>query len=347
MARTRYGLATIVLALLTLTACADGNGGEAEETTPPRGDGGGESVVLGDVAPLTGLPLGDLDLNRPALSAKVDNHPSARPQVAIDRADIVFEELVEGGLTRYLAVWHSDVPEEIGPVRSVRPMDPDIVSPFGGILAYSGGQQRFIEAMLDTPVTSAINGQSDVEEFFYRSNDKVIPHNVIVRAEALVEHFADRAPPKQQFAYAASAAESTAVQSGVAQPAFTSSFSYFQAAIWTWSQSDELYLRSHTNGAADLVLSGNQIGVDNVVSLFVEIQVIQDIPTTFLVSSGEGFVSTGGQTIAIEWSKASAEDPIVLRDLEGNEVLLAPGKTWVELLPGRGSDVPAGEVIAN
>jgi hypothetical protein len=348
MARTRTGVVFATVALFALAACAGGGGSGTDETTTPTTDGdGGSAVVVGDVAPLTGLPFGDENLNRPALSVKVDNAPLARPQVGLDRADIVIEQLVEGGYTRYVAVWHSDLPQEVGPVRSVRPMDPDIVSPFGGILAYSGGQPRFKEAMLEAPVTSAINGQSDVRGFFYETNDKVDPHNTIVRAEALVQHFGDRAPPKQQFDYSTSTTEATAVLSGVDQPQFTSRFSYFQAAIWTWSESEDAFLRSLTNGPADLVLSGNQIAVTNVVSLFVEIQVIRDIPTTFLVSDGEGFVATGGHQIAIEWSKASPEDPIVLRDLQGREILLAPGKTWIELLPGRGSDVPAGEVIVN
>lgn len=349
MATTRIGVAIASVVMITLAACTGGNGGGSGETTQPttEGDGGGEVVLVGDVAPLTGLPFGDENLNRPALSAKVDNHPSARPQVALDRADIVFEELVEGGLTRYLAVWHSDVPAEIGPVRSVRPMDPDIVSPFGGILAYSGGQQRFIEAMLDTPVTSAIHGQSDVDAFFYRSNDKVAPHNVIVRAGELIQNFSDLGPPRPQFAYSAGLEDATAVTSGMPVSAFSSRFSSFQSPGWEWSEADGAFLRSQTNGAPDVALSGDRIAATNVVSLFVEIQVIQDIPTTFLVSSGEGFVATGGHQIAIEWSKASPEDPIILRDLQGGEVLLAPGHTWVELLPGRGSDVPAGEVIVN
>lgn len=349
MAKTRTGVVFATIALLALGACTGGGGSVTDETTTPTtdGGGGGEAVVVGDVAPLTALPFGEENLNRPVLAAKVDNHPSARPQVALDRADIVFEELVEGGLTRYVAVWHSDIPAEIGPVRSVRPMDPDIVSPFGGILAYSGGQQRFIEAMLDTPVLSAIHGQSDVDAFFYRSNDKVAPHNVIVRASELVQNFSDLRPPRPQFAYSSGVEESTAVVSGDPVSTFISRFSSFQSPGWEWSQTDGVFLRSQTNGAPDVALSGDRIAADNVVSLFVEIQVIQDIPTTFLVSSGEGFVATGGHQISIEWSKASPEDPIVLRDLQGREILLAPGKTWIELLPGRGSDVPAGEVIVN
>lgn len=351
MANVRNSFALIAVAVLALTSCAQSADTDEPAPTAPTGESDtGDStaeVILGDTAPLTGLPFGDEDLNRPSLAAKVDNHPAARPQIALDQADIVFESLVEGGLTRYVAIWHSNLPPEIGPVRSVRPMDPDIVSPFGGILAYSGGQQRFVEAMLATPVESAIHGQSNVNDFFYRSPDKVAPHNVVVRAVELVANFGDRAIPQQQFSYAESLEDTTAVTSGDEVGSFTTRFSSFQAPGWEWSGSEGVFLRSQTNGAADVALSGQRIAAHNVVSIFVDIQVIQDIPTTFLVSSGSGFVATGGHIVPVTWSKASPEAVIDLRDASGDEVLLAPGITWVELLPAPNSGVPAGDVLLN
>ncbi len=136
------------------------------------------------LSPLRGTTVLASTITGPALSAKVDNHGDARPQWGLEHTDIVFEELVEGGITRYVAVWFSDVPAEIGPVRSIRPMDPDIISPLGGIVAYSGGQQRFVDMMLDTPVHNAIHGGAD-DEFMYRTSKKQAPHNVIVKAQEL------------------------------------------------------------------------------------------------------------------------------------------------------------------
>jgi hypothetical protein len=348
MLKSRRGLALITAVFFALAACTQPTNPDPSTPTSPTGEAPDDipaEVVPGDTAPLTGLPFGDENLNRPALAAKVDNHPAARPQLALDRADIVFEALVEGGLTRYVAIWHSDLPAEIGPVRSVRPMDPDIVSPFGGILAYSGGQQRFVEAMLQTPVESAIHGQSNVRDFFYRSPDKVAPQNVIVRAIELVANFADKAPPKPQFVYATDPALATAVTAGDEVTGFTTRFSSFQAPSWDWSASDGAFLRSQTNGPADVALSGERIAATNVVAIFVDIQVIQDIPTTFLVASGTGFVATGGHILPVTWSKASREAAIELRDSSGQEVTLAPGITWVELLPAPDSGVPAGDVL--
>ena len=318
--------------------------GESEVAGESTTDTGGDVTIDANLWPLTGTALDGGDPSAPSLAAKIDNHPLARPQVGLDRADIVFEELVEGGITRYVAIWHSDVPAEIGPVRSVRPMDPEIVSPFGGILAYSGGQQRFIEAMLDAPVASAIHGQSDVDDFFYRSSNAVAPHNVIVRAPELIANFADRSAPSPQFNYATSVADSTAALFGDDLSSIRVTFSSFSSPSWEWSADDGVFYRNQTNGAADLAISGDQIAADNVIVLEVDIQVIQDIPTTNLIDSGEGFVATGGKIHDIRWSKESAESPIELSDASGARVLLAPGQTWIELIPAEGSGVPTGEI---
>ena len=347
MRTKRWQWLSVVALSALLASCQPGvdEGGIGVDESEPVESSQSEPIELdADLWPLTGLPRDGGDASLPALGAKIDNASQARPQVGLDQADIVFEELVEGGLTRYLAVWHSNVPAEIGPVRSVRPMDPDIISPFGGILAYSGGQQRFIEAMLDAPVASAINGQSDVEDFFYRTADKVAPHNVIVLAPELVSYFADRGGPPPQFNYATSTDESSAVTSGSEVAGLRVSFSGVSAPTWTWSADDEAFMRSQTNGAPDTAISGAQLVADNVVVLEVDIQVIQDIPTTQMVDSGEGLVATGGRVLEISWSKPAADAPIELTDSSGARVLLAPGQTWVELIPAEGSGVPAGRV---
>jgi len=336
------------LAALVLTGCSQGSTDPGDSDGTGSGTSDGEALVdTATVAALTGAPIEAGSLSRPALSAKVDNHPSARPQVGLDQTNIVFEELVEGGMTRYLAVWHSQLPAEIGPVRSVRPMDPEIVSPFGGVFAYSGGQVRFIQLMQAAPVYNAIHGQPDTESTFYRTDAKVAPHNVLVKAPELIEQHLDLAAPPKMFDYAAALAESTAVLEGVALTSVETSFSGFSSPSWEWDATQEKFVRFQTNGAADSASSGNQLAATNVVVLFVNIEVIEDIPTTRLVSQGTGYVATGGSIIEITWIKASPESPIVLTTQAGNPVLLGIGNTWVELLPSDSSDVDAGSVTIN
>jgi hypothetical protein len=289
------------------------------------------------LAPLTGetIPVGAL--TTPSLAAKIDNHPDARPQFGLERTDLVFEELVEGGLTRYVAVWHSDVPAEIGPVRSIRPMDPDIISPLGGIVAYSGGQQRFVAMMRDTNVYNAIHGTApDGTELMYRVDGRPGPHDVLVKAPELIGRHLDLAAPAQQFAFAPDLAASSAVREGTPTQQQNLRFGSSSQPSWTWDPGRAVWARSQS-GAPDLDLSGVPYSAVNVIVLRVPVTVSQQIPKTELIGSGEAWISSGGMTIHATWSKGSRTDPIRLVDDTGTVVRLAPGNSWIELVPLAGS----------
>ena len=134
--------------------------------------------------PLTGLadPSGATK-SRPSLAVKIDNAPEARPQSGLDVADVVYEEVVEGGVTRFIAIFHSSAPALAGPVRSVRPMDPDILSAYHGLFAYSGGIPAFVSLMRKAPVQDV---NVDVATDAY-SWDKArrAPHNTFISPEKL------------------------------------------------------------------------------------------------------------------------------------------------------------------
>lgn len=344
----RSFFALVAVAALALSGCAGDDAATDDEVVTTEGGESAEAIVDdATVAALTGETIEAGSLSRPALAGKIDNHPSARPQVGLDEADIVFEELVEGGLTRYIAIWHSSLTAEIGPVRSVRPMDPEIVSPFGGIFAYSGGQVRFIQMMQEAPVYNAIHGQPDTEETFYRTSAKVAPHNVLVKAPELVDQHLNLPAPERQFAYAPSVEESTAVVAGSPVTSMNPRFSGFSSPTWEWDGTQGTFLRFQTNGAADSASSGNQIFATNVVVLQVGIDVVEDIPTTRLVNQGKGWVATGGSILEINWFKATPESPIILTTDDGEEVRLGVGNTWIELIPNDSSDVEAGVLTIN
>ena len=344
----RSFFALVAVAALALSGCAGDDAATEDEVVTTEGGESAEAIVDdATVAALTGETIEAGSLSRPALAGKIDNHPSARPQVGLDEADIVFEELVEGGLTRYIAVWHSSLPAEIGPVRSVRPMDPEIVSPFGGIFAYSGGQVRFIQMMQEAPVYNAIHGQPDTEETFYRTSAKVAPHNVLVKAPELVDQHLNLPAPERQFAYAPSVEESTAMVAGSPVTSMNPRFRGFSSPTWEWDGTQGTFLRFQTNGAADSASSGNQIFATNVVVLQVGIDVVEDIPTTRLVNQGKGWIATGGSILEINWFKATPESPIILTTDDGEEVRLGVGNTWIELIPNDSSDVEAGVLTIN
>jgi hypothetical protein len=297
------------------------------------------------LAPLTGVEVPAGSLAHSALAAKIDNHPDARPQVGLARTDIVYEELVEGGATRYVAIWHSDIPAEIGPVRSIRPMDPDIVSPLGGIIAYSGGQQRFVALMRGTNVYNAIHGQSDTEAIMFRTKSKDAPHNVLVKAPELLAMHPEIPAPPQQYAYAPDVAGSSAVREGTPVSAINLAFSRSSGRSWVADPATGRWLRSQ-DGVADLDDAGAQLSAANVIVIRVPVTVSQNIPKTELIGSGEAWISTAGHTIHATWFKGDRLSPVRLVDAAGNVIRLAPGNSWIELVPNAGSAefVPAPAV---
>ncbi|TFC39731.1 DUF3048 domain-containing protein [Cryobacterium sp. TMT2-14] len=318
--------------LLLVSACASDAPKPPASSTSTPWNSTFESAADPAVAPLRGTSVPAGSLQNPALSVKIDNHEAARPQLSLERADIVFEELVEGGLTRYVAVWHSDVPELVGPVRSIRPMDPDIIAPFGGIAAYSGGQQKFIDLMDATDVVSAAFDTDDTG-LFARSDDREAPHNVILQASALVARNATVPPPNQQFAYSATVQGSSAAVDGAPVAAINSTFSTARWPGWTWDAAGAAYLRSQ-EGAPDLDATGAQLRATNVLVLRVAIDgTYGDVPTTTMIGSGEAWVSAGGKSVHAVWSKADQTAPIRLVDDFGVTIRLAAGNTWIELVP--------------
>jgi len=324
--RGRGAVLVLAVAGLALAGCTPATP-VADEPTPSATAGAPVELF-----PLLGTPAPEGAGEHASLAVKIDNHPSARPQYGLERADIVFEELVEGGITRYVAVWHSDLPGAVGPVRSIRPMDPDIVSPFGGIVAYSGGQDRFVRAMQDTGVVNAIEGHEDAAGVFSRTQERSAPHNVLLDAEELVAEHDELDAPPLQFRYASPPAEPAAVTGGEAATVLEATFSPSSSAGWTYDPREGAYTRAQ-NGEADIAQSGKPITATNVVAVRVDIDESPGVPRTELQGSGEAWIATGGFVLRGTWVKEGARAPLRLVSSAGSVLPLAPGNTWVELVP--------------
>jgi len=287
-----------------------------------------------EYAPLTGVQVEVGSLPNPALMAKIDNNPTARPQVGLNDADIVFEELVEGGFSRYVPVWHSVIPKEIGPIRSIRPMDPDIASPFRGLIAYSGGQQRFVQMMVATKVKNIIHGQAGTEKYIYRTTKKISPHNVMVKAQKLVAKYSRLRPPEPAFQFARGSDVPSALALGKPAGRLYASFSSMNTPSWKFDAATGLYRRFQADGEKDRDERKQQLTAVNVVVQMVGVSSEYGyVPRSLVVGRGTAWISTGGQTVKARWVKKRRTAMTVFTLKGGEVVTLAPGRTWVELIP--------------
>ncbi|MCZ2849193.1 DUF3048 domain-containing protein [Modestobacter sp. VKM Ac-2978] len=350
--RPRRRLAAALLmgvALTGVVACGSSAGTtpvaqSTPATTPPPPPPPPPPPVLW---PLTGLESGPVD-PRPALAVKVENSSDARPQTGLGAADLVWEQVVEGGIPRYVAVYHSNLPAQIGPIRSVRPMDPAIAAPLHGLFAFSGGQAGYVDAIAAAGMQVLSNDAG--ADGFFRTSDRPAPHNVHADPLRLLAQAdpAHQAAPPPQFDLAATAEEATAATAGTPATNLALTLSRISRPQWTWSPPDARWLR--TEGSTPAVgADGSRLSATNVVVLRVDVLATaardpagNPVPETVLVGEGEALVATGGKTVAATWVKTGVGERVVLRGADGHPVRLAPGNTWVELVPNSGGAVAVG-----
>ncbi|WP_152187492.1 DUF3048 domain-containing protein [Georgenia satyanarayanai] len=332
MAGRRRRLAALTLAALALVGCTSS---VPRGVATPTATATATAPAPGATWPLTGVPVEDAE-ERPAVAVKIDNTAMARPQTGLGEADVVWEEMVEGGITRFNAVFHSRLPEVVGPVRSVRPMDAGIVAPLGGPQVISGGQPLFLDSVRDAGVQLVSHDAGDAG--FFRSPDRRAPHNLYGRLPELLSQAEATEPPPGQFSFAADGEEATAATTG--EPATALRLSFPQTSPgWTWDADAGHWLRDEAGEPATSA-DGDVLGADNVVVLRVEVVASEGhdqsgdaVPETVMTGTGEALVASGGHVVPATWSKAALGEPVALGTAAGDGVLLAPGTTWVELVP--------------
>ena len=274
----------------------------------------------------------------PAVVVKIDNVDPARPQSGIDQADIVYEEMVEGGLTRLAVVFQSQYPTVVGPVRSGRLTDEGIADDlYHPVFAYSGTNGIFLPILRSQPVTDADDGNQPGQ--FWRVSFQVAPHNLYTNVANLAKLPTDPAPPPSLFSFLA---QGQPFSGAGAAPVSQVTIPFPSASItWTWSAAQGAWLRTQ-NGTPDVVRGGPQLSTQNVIIQFVgytvsvtadEGGVVAGIPTGQLVGSGTAWFLSQGQMVKGSWERASLTAQTVYKDASGVVIGLTPGRTWVELAP--------------
>jgi hypothetical protein len=291
-------------------------------------------------APLTGLPVPEAaDLDHPAVAVKVSDVQHAHPQVGVDRADIVFVEPIGVSYTRLLAVFHTHLPQRVGPVRSVRPMDAPLLSPLVPVFANTMGAPWVVAYVdgngnLDDLGTLTVSGSGA----YVVDPAREAPDHVFVRPRALMGLSDLTAPPEPYFSYAATAASASAAASSSAGASVTVQYGQGWDVRWTYDAAAHRYVRSEPWGPHTMA-DGTRIRATNVLVLKVpshigKIGTASGAPVPILsLEDGHGsFVALArGHAVTGTWSKGALTDPFVLTTDAGQPLELSPGTTWVEL----------------
>jgi len=280
------------------------------------------------VAPLTGLPdpqhvTGD----RSALTIKIDNTPEAFPQYGIQDADVIYEEIVEGGITRLAAIFNSRTPSVVGPVRSVRRTDREIVFPIGGIFAFSGGAEYAVRSIETAPVK--LYDQFNAGDTMFRDPRRSVPHNLFANAALLMKKDGVPRPPPALFTYRASGVSAV----GPRVKSFVVGFEGGYAVTYDWNTSTRSWDRS-LFGAPDVTANGARLSPKNVIVMYVNyvggVGVIDSYAQ--LIGSGPVEVFTDGRLERGTWRRQNLYHRAVYLNAAGKTIGLTPGQTFVELL---------------
>jgi hypothetical protein len=289
--------------------------------------------AAGPVYPLTGLPVTDpVAAERPALVVKIDNNKAARPQSGLNEADIVFEEIVEVQ-TRFAAVFHSTGSDPVGPIRSGRTQDIDLLGSLDRpLFVWSGGNRNVTRAIEESDLVD-LSAQKNVNYQgggFFRYDQRKSPHNLYAQTSMLWTLApADAAAPPQQFQYLAEGDDPAG------DPASGATGDMDGLAItWTHDPATDLYARTSAGAPHLDALSGGQVTTANVVVMEVVYRpspADARSPEAQTIGSGKAIVFTGGKVVTGTWTRTDRLSPVVLTSADGEQILLTPGRTWVEL----------------
>jgi hypothetical protein len=335
-----------VAVVVSLVGAACGGGGKKDDaastTTAPSSTTTGAPAVAANANPLTGLPLDPAVPARAALVVKIDNAPKARPQAGINQADIVVEEGVEGGVTRFFSLFHSFDAASVGPVRSARSTDLLFASQLGRpLFAYSGANAVFEGLIGKAPLVNV--GVSRFPTAYHRQPGRPSPYNLFSETKALFANSGDdKTPPPALFGYRAP---------GEAPPEAGSEPAPRVQAVWklnitttvvyAWDEASKTFRRT-TDGAPHLDAAGTQVAPENVVFQVVGYHDtgLRDrsgavVPEAELIGAGEAWVLTGGRLVKGHWSRQTDTQTTAYTLPSGEPIRLTPGRTWLELVaPG-------------
>lgn len=278
---------------------------------------------------------GRVGTDGPVLVVKVDDTTQAHPQIGLEKADLVYIEEVEGGLTRLAAIFSSQIPSQIGPVRSARISDIDLLSQYGHVaFAYSGAQTKMLPVIASANLEN-LGAQRESATLYTRDESRFAPVNMVLRADLLMSKLRDQnvsivTSKNMGWTFGPAPAGGQPILSvKLKWPATTYS------AVWSPSESRWLLIHA---GNPDLAVDGSQLGPTTLVIQLVSISPSQYhdkfggvTPFSATIGSGTGYILRNGLSFEAKWNRPDATSGTTWTLVDGTPIPFAGGQVWVAL----------------
>lgn len=344
----------LLLLVLVLSACApQGESTPSESPTAapsasvePTLEPTPEPVDPDKVNPLTGLPMtGEVTNRQRPLAIMLNNIKQALPQQGNSQADIIYEALAEGGITRMLGVYQSvEGVGEIGSIRSSRPYYLDLALGLDAIYLHAGGSDEAYADIKSWGVTSLDFVRSTAYNAIFwrdaqRRKNNGLEHSVLTSGEAILKNFPNysfRKDHEEGYALPYTFAEDGTPAEGESAMSITVPFSNYKTGVFTYDEESKKYLVEEYGAPYVDGNDGQQVSVTNVIAIRTSCKAIDDkgrMRIDLYSHSGDGWFACGGKIIPITWEKKDLNSPLTYAKTDGTPLVFGQGNSYVNIIP--------------
>lgn len=286
-------------------------------------------ILLPFKAPLTGMPSSKLIDTRIAMVI-IENHNQARPQTGLDKADMVYEILAEGGITRFAAFYQSEYPESVGPVRSIRPYFIRLSEGFEALIVHAGWSPE-AQSIIQKEKLPSINGLTWEPKYFWRIKERKAPHNMYTNFENIKEA-AQKLKFKEvakspQFMFKGRNEEAKGEAATEIEIKYNSSY----RVDYHYDSAKEIYTRSINDKPHEDAITKEVLSTTNLLVILTKHKVLDSDGrlSVDITSGGKGYLFQRGKVQEITWKN---DEGIIHPYLNGTQLSLYPGKTWINIV---------------
>lgn len=293
-----------------------------------------EEKEVRKVSPLTGLETSGETNQRP-IAVMINNHPKARPQSGLYKADIVYEVLAEGNITRFLAIYQSEMPEVIGPIRSAREYYVDLSKGYDA-LYISHGWSPSAKKQLEAGEVDYLNGLFYDGTLFWRSRERKAPHNSYISYENIVKGAKEKKYELEANVEPLEFLSKEEVANLQGEATSKVSVKYGKSPNWQatyeYEEDEGRYTRISNNELTHDLESTKPVFIDNLFIVEMKHHIIDNEGRREidLTSGGKGYLLQKGKINEVEWENQGGK---IIPVKNGERVKLVPGHTWINIIP--------------